>query len=159
MRRRTPPGVALLVTLALGTVTRVVAAPPSPPETSRAVEPANDPPYDGTQRRDPFRAPRANAAGGLALDTPRTPLQRYELGQLRLVAIIYNTKEPRAVVEDDQGLGYIIKVGTPIGMSGGQVQSIERGRVLVQDDSVDFYGEHHPITVALELRTAERGKE
>ena len=71
--------------------------------------------------------------------------------------IIYDTREPRAVVEDDAGLGYIIKVGTSIGLNGGQVRAIERGQVLVEEDSVDFYGDRHPSSVVLQLRTSERG--
>jgi type IV pilus assembly protein PilP len=87
-----------------------------------------------------------------------TPLQRYEIGQLRLVAVIYDTNTPRAVVEDDAGLGYIIRVGTPIGPNGGQVRAIERGRVLVREESADFYGESQTAEVVLELTSGERGK-
>lgn len=121
-----------------------------------AVEPGDDRPYDPAGRRDPFRPPRAVTASRSG--EIRTPLQRYEIGQLKLVAIIYETREPRAVVEDDEGLGYILKAGTLIGPNGGLVRAIERGRVLIQEDSVDFYGEHHPTDVVMELRAAERGK-
>ncbi len=134
---------------------RAAETPPADTELAKAVEPPADVPYDSTGRRDPFRPPRA----GSARTGEQTPLQRYEIGQLRLVAIIYDTREPRAVVEDDQGLGYIVKVGTPIGPNGGQVREIERGRVLISEDSVDFYGEHRMNEVTMELRTAERGKE
>ena len=107
---------------------------------------------------------RTIRAGGGTRSAPhapahRTPLQRYEIGQLRLVAVIYEAREPRAVVEDDQGLGYIVKVGTPIGPNGGQVRAIERGRVTITEDAVDFYGETRVNEVTMELRTAERGKE
>ena len=121
-----------------------------------AVEPAEDPAYDSTGKRDPFRPPRVSA------NTPsgevRTPLQRYELGQLKLVAVIYNTNDPRAVVEDEEGLGYIVKLGTPIGPHGGEVHGIEPGRLVVNEDSVDYYGEHHPSEVVMELKASERGK-
>lgn len=119
-----------------------------------AAPPVDDPPYDAAGRRDPFRAPRATALAGSTV----TPLQRYEIGQLRLVAVIYDTNAPRAVVEDDAGLGYIIRVGTPIGPNGGQVRAIERGRVLVREESEDFYGESQAAEVVLELTSGERGK-
>jgi len=126
-------------------------------QVARAVEPpSGDVPYDPTGRRDPFRPPRAGTA---QTGEPRTPLQRYEIGQLKLVAIIYETREPRAVVEDDQKLGYIVKVGTPIGPNGGVVRSIERGRVVVVEQAADYYGERRENEVTMELRTAERGKE
>jgi type IV pilus assembly protein PilP len=126
-------------------------------QVARAVEPpSGDVPYDPTGRRDPFRPP---SAGTAQTGEPRTPLQRYEIGQLKLVAIIYETRDPRAVVEDDQKLGYIVKVGTPIGPNGGVVRSIERGRVVVVEQAADYYGERRENEVTMELRTAERGKE
>ena len=124
---------------------------------SMAPVPDDDRPFDPTGRRDPFRPPRASAV--TRTGEPPTPLQRYEIGQLKLVAIIYDTTQPRAVVEDDQGLGYIVRVGTAIGANGGRVRDIERGRVLIEEDSVDFYGESHLSNVVMELRTAEGGKQ
>jgi type IV pilus assembly protein PilP len=134
------------------------AAPIGGAEVVRAVEPAPDLPFDPKGRRDPFRPLRAGF--GTRGGEPPSPLQRYDIGQLRLVAIIYNTHDPRAVVEDDEGLGYIVKVGTPIGPNGGQVQVIEQGRLVIQEGAVDFYGDTHPTSVVMELRTAEtdRGK-
>jgi len=108
----------------------------------------------GPVRRDPFRPPRSvseDADGNM-----KSPLERYELGQLRLTAVIYGGSEPRAVVEDDSGLGYIVKVGTRIGPNGGKVAGIDRGRLTVREDYVDFYGEHRPTDVTLELKVAER---
>jgi type IV pilus assembly protein PilP len=156
MRPGTWCGPAVVLALALGPpAARAAGAAES--EVARAVEPASDAPYDPSGRRDPFRPPRAGTPHAAA--EPRTPLQRYEIGQLRLVAVIYEAREPRAVVEDDQGLGYIVKVGTPIGPNGGQVRAIERGRVTITEDAVDFYGETRVNEVTMELRTAERGKE
>ena len=132
------------------------AAAPAPGVAPVAVL-DDDRPFDPTGRRDPFRPPRANVV--TRTGEPPTPLQRYEIGQLKLVAIIYDTTEPRAVVEDDQGLGYIVRVGTAIGANGGRVRNIERGRVLIEEDSVDFYGESHLSNVVMELRTAEGGKQ
>jgi Tfp pilus assembly protein PilP len=151
MRWRTCGGLGLV--LLLVPIEAAHAGPPTA-ESARAVEPADEPPYDSGGRRDPFRPPRV--APGTVTGEARTPLERYELGQLHLVAIIYDTHEPRAVVEDEEGLGYIVHVGTRIGPNGGQVAMIERGKVMVREDSVDFYGEHHPAEVALELKTPER---
>lgn len=128
----------------------------APPAVTAALDPADAASYDPAGRRDPFRPPRAAVAAPSG--EPRTPLERYEVGQLRLVAVIYETHDPRAVVEDNEGLGYIVKVGTPIGPNGGMVREIERGRVVIQEESVDFYGERHPSDVVMELRTAERGR-
>ncbi len=157
---------ALLVAVAVS-VTPSRAEKPVPAAPAVALSPGaqgpmasladDDRPFDPTGRRDPFRPPRANVV--TRTGEPPTPLQRYEIGQLKLVAIIYDTVQPRAVVEDDQGLGYIVRVGTAIGANGGRVRNIERGRVLIEEDSVDFYGESHLSNVVMELRTAEGGKQ
>jgi type IV pilus assembly protein PilP len=164
-----PPVVSAAVLLVAGAVvvmpsraekpapTAPTAAPAPAPPVPVASLPDDDRPFDPTGRRDPFRPPRASAV--TRNGQPPTPLQRYEIGQLKLVAIIYDTTEPRAVVEDDQGLGYIVRVGTAIGANGGRVRDIERGRVLIEEDSVDFYGESHLSNVVMELRTAEGGKQ
>ena len=141
------------------------AAPPGPGaglgaegirgDTGRAPA-ANDAVYDSTGKRDPFRPPRANQTS-LAGEA-RTPLQRYDIGQLRLVAVIYEASQPRAVVEDDAGLGYIVRVGTPIGANGGSVKSIEQRKVRVEEESIDFYGDRQTSVVVMELAADERGK-
>jgi Tfp pilus assembly protein PilP len=61
------------------------------------------------------------------------------------------------VVEDQAGLGYIVKVGTKIGVNGGVVRTIDRGRVLVQEESTDFFGERRSSEVVLEMVSGERG--
>ena len=126
MMRWTGSGLGLVVVaaaLAAATARAETAAPPAPAappdaEVARTTEPAGDIPYDPAGRRDPFRPPRAGNTAHTG--EQRTPLQRYEITQLRLVAVIYATKDPRAVVEDDQGLGYIVHLGTPIGPNGAR---------------------------------------
>jgi type IV pilus assembly protein PilP len=128
----------------------------APAVSAHAGSPGAEAAYDPTGRRDPFRPPRVNqqTASGEA----RTPLQRYDLGQLKLVAVIYDSSSPRAVVEDDAGLGYIVRVGTPIGVNGGEVKAIERGKLRVAEESIDFYGDRQANEVVMELATDERGK-
>ena len=150
-------GVVMALGLTLGAA-GAAETPPAAPAVKRVSIPAppeDDAAYDPTGKRDPFRPPRINQM--LVGGAERTPLQRYELGQLRLVAVIYDTRDPRAVVEDDGGLGYIIRVGTKIGVNDGVVRGIERGRVLVAEESVDFFGEHRTSEVVLEMASGERG--
>lgn len=118
-----------------------------------AVVPSDDG-VDSKHGRDPFRPPKLGASGATA--EARTPLERYELGQLRLVAVVYGGTQSRAVVEDDQGLGYIVKIGTRIGPNGGEVAMIDRGKVVVREDAVDFYGDKRSLDTVLEMKTEER---
>jgi type IV pilus assembly protein PilP len=153
-------GMLVALGLTLGATAKAADTAPAPahPAVKRTALPTpatDETAYDPAGKRDPFRPPRISQilVGGME----RTPLQRYELGQLRLVAVIYDTRDPRAVVEDEGGLGYIIRVGTKIGVNDGVVRGIERGRVLVEEESVDFFGEHRASEVVLEMASGERG--
>src|SRR5215470_6102475 len=56
--------------------------------------------YPNTGKRDPFLPPfPTTTQESEATDEPRTPLQRFDLGQLKLVGVIWETDEPRALVE------------------------------------------------------------
>jgi type IV pilus assembly protein PilP len=143
--------------LAIGTAAAEPPAAPAADQPAPTRAPAAaDAVYDSTGRRDPFRPPRVNQT--TLAGEARTPLQRYDLGQLKLVAVIYDAEKPTAVVEDDAGLGYIVKVGTPIGANGGAVKSIEKGTVRVEEESIDFYGDRQTSVVVMELAADERGK-
>ncbi len=110
------------------------------------------PTYDPSAHRDPFRPPRLNAVADA-----RTPLQTYQLGQLKLVGVIAQPSFGyRAMVEDSAGLGYIITTGTPIGSSGGVVRSIEPRRVIIEESTRDFYGDVKPKEVVMELPQEDR---
>ena len=101
--------------------------------------------------RDPFR-PFNLALRPRPVETPRTPLEQYDVGALKLVAVIYDTQNPKAMVEDDTGLGYTIAVGMKIGNQGGVVKTIEPDRVVVEEDFVDFYGEKKKSEIVLRLK-------
>jgi hypothetical protein len=108
--------------------------------------------YDVAAHRDPFQPPRLSGP----VDA-RTPLQTYQLGQLKLVGVVAQPSAGyRAMVEDSAGLGYIITTGTPIGSSGGVVRSIEPRRVVIEESTRDFYGEVKPKEVVMELPQEDR---
>ncbi len=101
--------------------------------------------------RDPFR-PFNLALRPKPVETPRTPLEQYDVGALKLVAVIYDTQNPKAMVEDDTGLGFTIGVGTRIGNQGGVVRMIDPERVVVEEEFVDFYGEKKKSEIVLRLK-------
>jgi type IV pilus assembly protein PilP len=71
---------------------------------------------------------------------PRTPLERIDLGQLKLVGIIMADSGNRALVEEASGKGYVIKEGTYIGTNGGKIVSIQKETVTVEEELEDVYG-------------------
>jgi len=102
-------------------------------------------------RRDPFRP---YTLTGRSTGRPRqnlSPLERYDLGQLKLVGVVWHVKEPNAVIEDSVGLGYIIKVGTPIGTNEGRVKAIKPSEVIVEEAYVDLFGAKKKRDVSMKL--------
>jgi type IV pilus assembly protein PilP len=96
--------------------------------------------YDPAGKRDPFLSPFYHQPEQTTPEEAKTPLQRFDLGQLKLVGIILEEKEPKALIEDSGGLGYIVTRGTPIGSKGGVIKAIEPKRVVVEEYETDFYG-------------------
>ena len=117
--------------------------------------------YDPAGKRDPFFSPlyRVTEQAGMASDEAKTPLQRLDLGQFKVVGIILETAEPKALIEDNSGLGYIVTSGTLIGPNGGVIKSIEPDRILVEEYETDFYGKRQALEKEMPLTVAESGTE
>lgn len=64
---------------------------------------------------------------------PGTPLEKMELAELKLVAVVWDIPKPRAMVEDKGGKGYILTVGTRIGKNQGQVSKITPEGLVVSE--------------------------
>jgi len=96
--------------------------------------------YDPAGKRDPFLSPFYRQPEQAAPEEAKTPLQRFDLGQLKLVGVILEEQEPKALIEDSGGLGYIVTKGTPIGSKGGVIKAIEPKRVVVEEYETDFFG-------------------
>jgi type IV pilus assembly protein PilP len=113
--------------------------------------------YDPKGKIDPFvplvrdepvnAAKDAEKAGGEAKGEkrkkriPQTPLEKIELNQLRLRAIIMAPSGNRALVEESSGKGYILTTGTYIGRNQGTVTKIEKDRVIVEETVESIQGD------------------
>ncbi|HEY7166764.1 MAG TPA: pilus assembly protein PilP [Candidatus Binatia bacterium] len=118
-------------------------SPSSTPESvpgDKKVPPVTAPPLLSFPKRDPFRPYTVTSRASARRRENLSPLEKYELGQLKLVAVIWNTKEPTAMVEDAAGLGYLVKVGTPIGPNDGKVKTIKRDGIVIEESTTDLYG-------------------
>lgn len=112
--------------------------------------------YDPRGKRDPFVSfvkveERKNASPD-TMSLP--PLQRYELGELKFVGVIWMKKGARALVEDAEGKGYSVTVGTRIGRSGGVVSRITGKEILVREEFVGNRGEKIFRESGIQLTTA-----
>ena len=122
--------------------TTLPAKKPEQPERPR---------YSSVGKRDPFRPLSLKAKASQRARENLSPLERYELGQLKLVGIIWGIKEPRAMVEDATGLGYVVKIGTLIGPNEGKVKAIKPTEVVIEEHVTDFYGARKSQEVSMKL--------
>ena len=63
----------------------------------------------------------------------KTPLEKIELSQLELKAIIMAPSGNKALVEETNGKGYIIRKGTYIGRNDGRVLRILKDKIVVEE--------------------------
>jgi type IV pilus assembly protein PilP len=107
--------------------------------------------YNPIGKRDPFRAFLSLGGRGVEDEAPRTPLQRYEIDEYRLVGIIWGIDRPRALVEDPDDVGHVMEIGTYIGKNWGKVTQITASEVVVTEEYQTIDGELvvNPIRMAL----------
>lgn len=69
-----------------------------------------------------------------------TPLEKLDFSQMKLVAILNKEAGSVAMVQEASGKGYIVNIGTYIGRSSGQVVSIEKDKLVIQEKVKDYKG-------------------
>ena len=116
--------------------------------------------YNPAGKPDPFKPfiQLISAKGG-SKTGPLTPLQKYDISQLRLVAIIASPGGDIALVEDVAGKGYFLKKGTWIGKNDGKVTKILKDKVIVEEVYQDIFGQTKTNEVSLFLHKVEEGGE
>ena len=95
--------------------------------------------YTPIGKRDPFRS----LFEQLSLEEAEqqlTDLQKYELDQLKLVAIVSRIANPYAMVEDPEGKGHSLTRGTLIGKNWGRVSAITAECIYVKEEYRDYTG-------------------
>jgi type IV pilus assembly protein PilP len=90
---------------------------------------------------------------------PQTPLQNYEVSQLKLVAIISTPEGNIALVEDSTGKGYFLKEGTWVGKNDGKVTKILIDRVIIEEIHQDISSPTKKNEIKLFLHRVEEGGE
>jgi len=93
------------------------------------------------RQRNPFKPFIMKMTERPAVVTPKTPLQKYEVEQLKLIAIIWGMDTSVAMVETPDGKGYSIRKGDFIGNRDGRVKRIEKNRVIIEERLTETGGE------------------
>jgi type IV pilus assembly protein PilP len=130
------------------------AAPAAKVERARdaldlAIEAQAEYVYNPVGKRDPFRS--FLVAGERTTSEQRVPTQKYELDQYALVGIIWGVDRPRALVEDPEGVGHVMELGTYIGKNWGKVTQISADKVVVTEEYTTLDGELSINNIALTL--------
>ena len=110
--------------------------------------------YDPTNKRDPFRSFIKTLVTEGDLETP---LERFDLSQLAVTAIVWGVDPPRALLRDPAGKGYIVVEGTVVGKNKGRIIAIEDNLVRVKETYVDALGRAATKSVEMRLRETQGG--
>ena len=110
--------------------------------------------YSSAGKRDPFRSYLADVAAQArdsALTRCPTPLGRFDVDQLKLVAVVTGLEDPVAMVEAPNGVGYSLHRGSCIGRNGGTVTVVRTGEVIVSEWIVRADGKRDRAETLLRL--------
>ncbi|WP_234945319.1 pilus assembly protein PilP [Anaeromyxobacter sp. Fw109-5] len=113
------------------------AAPQQAPaaQATKAPEKPPEPSYSSVGKRDPFRSylSELSKQGSELATRCATPLGKFELEQLQLVAVVTGLENPVAMVQAPNGVGYSLRRGACIGKNGGTVAAVRSGEVVVAE--------------------------
>ncbi len=106
--------------------------------------------YSPVGRRDPF-VPLIREIRNDSNKVRRNlgPLEKFELSQFRLVAMMVIQGSPRAMVESPDGSSYTVKLGDLIGPNGGVVKQIKT-KVIEVDGKTGQRIEKSPDRIVIE---------
>jgi type IV pilus assembly protein PilP len=102
--------------------------------------------YSSAGKPDPFRPLLADTSVKLKKPEAKnraflTPLQKYELSELKLVAVVVIDNMPTAMLEEPTGYGYVIRKGALIGPNEGVVERVTPAGLLVKEQFENASGE------------------
>jgi type IV pilus assembly protein PilP len=88
--------------------------------------------YETRGRRDPFAQPIEDKPVEQGLvHGPLLPLQKFDVNQLRLVGILWDVRQPKAMVKDPDGHMHVIGPNAKVGPHNGYVAVIREGEIVV----------------------------
>lgn len=118
--------------------------------------------YDATGKPDPFvpliteiQPKRKTAKKDEDIESTKTPLQKYKLEELNLVAIIKSGDKLSALFEDMEKFGYIVNKKTLIGNNGGVVKQITPDNVIIEEDVYNSSGEVEKNIRSIKIQSQE----
>lgn len=114
--------------------------------------------YSAEGRRDPFRSILVIEQTGGALES-LPPLQRAQIEELKLIAIVWGGFGYSAMLETPDGKGYTVRVGTLVGPNSGVIRRITERVLMIDEKYTDIFGERKTREVKLDLHPQKEGSE
>ena len=121
---------------------------PVEPEEEEEPEPTIEYTYDASIR-DPFQPVDLGPERSARPDCGA--LCNFDVGQFRLIGIVWGISEPVAMLRAPDGKPHVAKVGMPIGQNNGNIVSIANDRVAVLEKYVNYRGEVVSNRIDIEL--------
>lgn len=109
--------------------------------------------YSPVGKRDPFRSYLADLTLKQTEDDVRRPdpTEKYELDQYRLTGLITGTAQPKALVEDPEKIGHVLRVGSRLGKNGGRITRISNTGIVVTEEYRAPTGEKVKVPIDVNL--------
>jgi type IV pilus assembly protein PilP len=82
---------------------------------------------------------------------PRTPLERIDISQLKLVGIVVSADGNKALFESASGKGYVVRQGDYIGTHAGKIVRIQKDRIVIEEEIEDVTGKVKIRKIELKL--------
>ena len=87
-----------------------------------------------------------------------TPLEKMDLGELRLVAVIETSNKKMAMVEEATGKGYEVGIGTYMGKNSGRVAEITPTSIIIKEIVKDYKGKRKERFQEMKLHKRDDGE-
>ncbi len=110
--------------------------------------------YNPIGKRDPFQSFLLEPIEQRET-TPKGPLERFDISQLKVTGIVTSIAKPRAMIQAPDGKAYIAKPGTAIGRYGGVITKIGPDMLIVMEDYKDINGKLVVREIKMPLRSEE----
>ena len=114
--------------------------------------------YSPAGKRDPFMPFISMEKKAMQVKVPITPLQLYDLTDLRLVGVIILPGKKVVMIEDPTGKGYHISEGTLIGKNGGRVVEIRKDEVVVEEKYINEMAQTRTRKVSITILREQGGE-
>ncbi|MGD8762216.1 MAG: pilus assembly protein PilP [Desulfobacteraceae bacterium] len=82
---------------------------------------------------------------------PRTPLERIDISQLKLVGIVVSNDGNKALLESTSGKGYVVQEGAYIGTNAGKIVQIQKDKIVIAEQVEDVMGKMNIRKIELKL--------